>query len=170
MQTPLQREGVRRRLGDLIRQRFGDLNPAALSLLSAKARVHYTSLARYLLYPQQRRTRALRRHTLDAVSIALDANPTWVRDGQGQKQLSLWPILLPTSAEGAVTNPDDQVSMVLELVRTLPQSIRFRAYRAAVAAVIEVVTSEGGSPGDEAYRCLMRLDALRRSPAARAVG
>src|SRR6266568_334710 len=91
MQTTLQREGVRRRLGDLIRQQHGEVSPSVLVSLSTKARVHYTSLARYLLYPQQKRTRALRRQTLEAVAIALDVNPEWVRDGQGPKQLALWP-------------------------------------------------------------------------------
>ena len=170
MQTAWQLEGVRRRLGELIRQEHGEVSPSALVLLSAKARVHYTSLARYLLYPQQKRTRALRRQTLEAVAIALDVNPQWLRDGQGPRQLGLWPILLPAPAEGAVANPDEQVPMVLDLIRALPQQVRLRAYRAAVAAVIEVVTSEGKSPGDEAYRCLMRLDALRRSPRTRAAG
>lgn len=170
MQTALQREGVRRRLGDLIRQQHGEVSSSVLGSLSTKARVHYTSLARYLLYPKQKRTLALRRQTLEAVAIALDVNPQWVRDGQGPKQLGLWPLLLPAPAEGAVENPDEQVPMVLDLIRSLPQQVRLRAYRAAVAAVIEVVTGEGKSPGDEAYRCLMRLDALRRSPTTRAVG
>jgi len=169
MQTPLQREGVRRRLGDLVRQRYDELNSSALASLATKARVHYTSLARFLLYPGPKRTRQLRRQTLDAVAIALDTSPQWLRDGQGPKQLGLWPILLPVAAEAAVANPDEQVPMVLEVIRTLPEHVRLRAYRAAVAAVIDVVTNEGSSPGEEAYRCLMRLDALRRAPTRRAV-
>jgi hypothetical protein len=170
MQTALQHAGVRRRLGDLIRQRLGQLNPSALASLSAKAQVHYTSLARYLLYPEGKRTLALRRKTLDAVAIAVDVNPQWLRDGQSPKQLGLWPLLLPVSAEAAVDNPHAHVLAVFQQLEALPERVRVKAYRAAIAAVIEAVAGENETLGAEAYRCLMRLDALRRSPATRAAG
>lgn len=170
MQTSLQHEGIRRRLGEVIRQSHGELNAPVVSSLSLKARVHYTSLARYLLYSRDKRTLALRRQTLEAVAVALDVNPQWLRDGQSPKQLGLWPLLLPASAEGSVANPDEQVFAVLREVGALPERIRLRAFRAAIAAVIEVVANEDQSLGDGAYRCLIRLDALRRSPKTRATG
>jgi hypothetical protein len=169
MQTALQREATRRRLGDLIRERHGELKPSTVGIVAARARVHYTSLARYLLYPTATRTGALRRRTFEAVAMALDTNPQWLRDGQGSQQLGVWPILTPAPAECVAANPDEQIVLVLQQIQALRPPLRLRAYRAAIAAAIEVVTSEGESLGAEAYRCLMRLDALRRSPLDRAV-
>jgi hypothetical protein len=169
MQTPVQLEALRRRLGDLVKRKHGDLSPSSVRAVSKKARVHYTSLARFLLYPVDKRTSSLRASTLAAVAVALDANPQWVRDGQGQKQLALWPILLPTAAEAVVSDPAEHVKLVLEQVTTLPRMVQVRACRAAVSAMLDVVAQEGQTLDDQAYRCLMRLDAIRRS-SARQVG
>jgi hypothetical protein len=167
MQTGLQREGTRRRLATLIRERFGDVNPASLAELAAKARVHYTSLARYLLYPASKRTTALRQQTLSAVAMALDTNPVWLRDGQGAQQLGVWPLLTPSAGDCSAADPEEQIEVALTHLRALKPQLRVRAYRAAIAAAIEVVTAEGENPGDETYRCLIRLDALRRSRGVR---
>jgi len=170
MQTAVQREALRRRLAELIKKQYGDLNSASVNAVSKKAHVHYTSLARFLLYPEKKRTLSLRERTLDAAAVALDANPQWVRDGQGQKQLAFWPILLPSSAETVVGDPAEHVRLVLDQVATLPRTVQIRAFRAAVAAVLDVVVEEGQTLDDQAYRCLMRLDALRRSAARRVAG
>jgi len=167
MQIAIQRDGLRRRLAELISKRYGGLDSRIVGDVSRKARVHYTSLARYLLYPMEKRTATLRRRTLDAVALALDANPQWLRDGQAPKQLGLWPILLPSSAETAVADPADQVRSVFDQVARLPKAVQIHAYRAAVAAVLDVVVQEGQTLDDQAYRCLMRLDALRRIPSQR---
>ena len=163
MQTAAQQEAVRRRLGELIRSKLGELTPSSVRTVSRKARVHYTSLARFLLYPAEKRTMSLRESTLAAAAVALDANPHWVRDGQGQKQLAFWPILLPTLAESVVSDPAEQVRLVLEQVVLLPRMVQVKACRAAVSAMLDVVAEQGQTLDDQAYRCLMRLDAIRRS-------
>jgi hypothetical protein len=168
MQTALQQEGVRSRLARLVSSSYGDLTCLSVRQVSKKAHVHYTSLARYLLYPKDRRTASLRRETLDAVAIALDANPQWVRDGQGPRQLTLWPILLRASAETGVSDPVEQMTSVATQVKRLPPRVQVLACRAAVAAMLDVVSAEGETLDDQAYRCLMRLDALRRTPGRRA--
>jgi hypothetical protein len=169
MQTPLQREGIRRRLADLVRERHKELTCRTVAQVSADARVHYTSLARFLLYSGARRTQSLRDRTLDAVALALDTNPQWLRDGQGPKQLALWPLLLPRVAEGVVADPVEQVRSIIDDVNRLPEPIRVPALRSAVAAILETVTRSGETMGESAYRCLMRLDALQRSlPSKRA--
>ena len=161
MQTAAQKEGVRNRLAEAAMATYGELSPSNVTLLAKKSGVHYTSLARYLLYPEKR-TGELRRRTLDAVALALDVNPEWIRDGQSQRQLSFWPKLLQPSAEIAEPNPDHQLGLVLTQVKTLAPPVRVLAYRAAVAAILEAVTNEGANLDGEAYRCLMQLDALRR--------
>ena len=170
MQTPAQREGVRRRLVDLIETQYGELSVSTVSAVAKKARVHYTSLARYLLYGKPKRTLSLRDRTLNAVAMVLDANPQWVRDGQGPRQLAFWPILLPSEAEQVIAEPVEQVTLVLNQVRKLPRAVQIRAFRAAIAALLDAVAQEGQTLDDQAYRCLMRLDALRRSGQTRAAG
>jgi hypothetical protein len=162
MQTAAQREGMRKRVAELVRERYGSTDSAALRQLSVKARVHYTSLARYLSYSQPRRTATMRRQTLSAVAMALDVNPQWLVDGQATQQLGVWPLLTPATADCTAADPDEQMVIAVAQLRALAPHLRVRAYRAAIAAAIDAVTNEGASPGDETYRCLMRLDALRR--------
>jgi hypothetical protein len=121
------------------------------------------------LYPEDKRTLSLRERTLDAAAVALNANPQWVRDGQGQKQLAFWPILLPTSGEVVVGDPAEHLRLVLDQVGAMPPILQVQAYRAAVSAILDVVAGQGQALDDQAYRCLMRLDVLRR-PSAREVG
>jgi transcriptional regulator with XRE-family HTH domain len=159
---------IRDRLTELIRGKYGKVAKATVRAVCKEAGVHYTTLARYLLV-EENRTESLRPSTLRALANALDANLGWILDGKGHIQGSLWPILHRDSAESEVPDPHAQVLAVMEQLRDipdLPESVRLRAYRAAVSAVIDVVSAERRTIGHNAYRCLMRLDALRREPDA----
>lgn len=100
--------------------------------------------------------------------MALGRNPGWLRDGQGTRQLGVWPLLTPAHAECDAADPDAQIAIAIEQLRTLEAPLRVRAYRAAISAAIETVAGSGSALGDEAYRCLMRLDAIRPKGAKRA--
>jgi hypothetical protein len=165
MQTPKQLAGQRDRFTALLREARGEVNSAAVAWLSKESHVHYTTLARYLLH---RQTKELRAQSRDAVAMVFGVNPAWLRDGQGSRQLSVWPILTPSRAECEIPDPDAQIDAVIRQLRLLDESIRIRAYRAAISAAIESVAAAGMSLGDEAYRCLMRLDAIRQRTSERA--
>lgn len=172
MQTPAQIEGVRRRLREAIEIARGEVTTRVVREVSVEAGVNYTTLARYLLWPEAKRTTALRQSTLNAVALAVDADPGWVKEGQGQMQLSHWPLLHKESAESELPDPHGEVLSLLQQLREsdLPDAVRVRAYRAAVSAIIEEVAAEGRTVGHTAYRSLMRLDSLRRSNANVAAG
>jgi hypothetical protein len=166
--TRRQLDAQKKRITDRLVELRGELNRDAVAWLSVKSHVHYTTLARYFLYSGKAATNALRDRTLQGVAMALEHNPGWLRDGQGTRQLGVWPILTPAQAECDVADPDTQITIAIEQLRTLEMSLRVRAYRAAISAAIETVAGSGSSLGDEAYRCLMRLDAMRKKPAKRA--
>lgn len=173
MQTAQQLEGVRRRLAELIKHAHGEVSTKTVRAVAQKARVSYTTVARFILEKGDKRTNALRASTITSLAIALDAEAGWLRDGQGQRQLSCWPLLLRDFAESEIPDPHEEVISLLQQLqglREISDAVRLRAYRAAVSAIIEVVTAEGQSIGHDAYRSLMRLDALRRGSRKLAVG
>ena len=151
------------RLREAVKGRYGSLDREALSRLARDAGVHYTTVARLVLYPKSRRTTFPRRSTLNAIALALDVNPGWLSEGQGTQQLGLWPILLPVGAESTVGEPVEQVRVVVRHLTSLPDWLLLKACRAAISAALEVVVSNGAMVSPEVYRCLMRLDALHRS-------
>ena len=122
----------------------------------------YTTLARLVVYKSGKRTTTCRSSTLNALAQALDVNPAWLRDGQGTQQLGFWPILTPVKAEGSAEEPLECLGVVIEFLRQLPNELLTRACRAAVAAAIETVVANGGVAPPDAYRSLMRLDAMHR--------
>jgi hypothetical protein len=163
-------ESERDRLAELVVAKYGPVSKETVRRLAKDAGVHYTSLARYLLYTrEQKRTSQLRTATLSAVAVRLESTLEWIRDGQGSKQLGLWPILVSTTAETRAVSPAELLSAVLAQIAALPEDVQIRASRAAVAAALEVAVSEGRPLNDQAYRCLLHLDAMRRAKARIAV-
>lgn len=155
-------EGIRKRLVTVISKRHGEVNPQVLREVSKKAGISYTTLARLVFYRAEKRTMTCRLATLNAIGLALDASPIWLRDGQGAQQLGFWPILTASKAEAMADEPLECLSTVIEFLRELPDHIVTRACRAAVAAAIEVVIANGEGAPAAAYRSLMHLDAMHR--------
>jgi transcriptional regulator with XRE-family HTH domain len=170
MQRRLQRETVRDRLGSLLRKARGAVDTKSVRWLARRSGVGYTTLARLLLDSYSLPTSTPRRRTIDRVALVFGANSEWLATGQGVEQRSLWPALLPDAADADLSDPTPQVRRLFEEVQGLPEPARNRAYRAAVAAVIETVSSHGHGLSHEVYGCLMLLDSLLSEPRRRQVG
>lgn len=169
--SPGEAAGMRSRMRKVIADRYGDWSPASLRDLAASARVAYTTLARFVAYKEpERRTQSLRPAVLRAVALALDIRPEWLLDGQGDQQLGFWPILVSEEAESEISSPIDQVLTALRGLEHLTPETVLRACRAAVAAMLDTSSSQGEVMPAEAYRCLMRLDALQRTQHVRRAG
>jgi hypothetical protein len=158
---------IRTRLHTVIRKKFGTVDQATVRQVAMRAGVSYSTLARFLIYEGDGRTRLLRRRTLHDLAVGLDVNTAWLLDGQGTQQLGIWPILSSTSAETTTQRPLDQVQIVVDLLGQLPDRVLTRVCRAIVSTILATVVSNDAIMPAEAYRCLMRLDALHRSDAGR---
>jgi hypothetical protein len=156
-------DAPRERVLDLVNERYGEVTAKTVTMLAVDARLSYTTLARYLLYPQDRATQKLRRSTLRSIAFALDVRPDWLDSGVGTQQLAFWPALLPTDTEDA-GDPIEHVTAVVQMLDSLKSETRLRACRAAVAAMLTSVSGAGEVLPPEAYRRLMHLDALHREP------
>lgn len=152
---------MRDRLATLIKERYGDLGSKEIAVLSRESGVSYTTLARFLIYRKRKQTKLLRRSTVDRLAIALRVTPSWLVDGQGAQQLGFWPALTPTAAEMEIQKPAEHLAFVMERLKELPPQVLIRTCRAALSAAVEALSREGLMAPQEAYRCLMRLDALQ---------
>lgn len=169
--TTVGTSSMRARLRELITEQYGDWNPPSLRRLAAASRVTYTTLARFVAYEEPaRRTRSLRPSVYRAIALALDVRAEWLVDGQGDQQLGLWPILVSEDPEGEIKSPSEQVLTALEALEKLTPSTAMRGCRAAVAAMLESAALSGEMMPPEAYRCLMRLDAMQRNLAPGRMG
>lgn len=162
MQTSL-----RQRLSELVQQRWGRIESGSIRELAADAGVAYTTLARFLLYDGERATHSLRRDTIVSVALALDVNPNWLAEGRGSRQLGLWPVLVD-GQDVEARDPVDELVSALQEVRDLPEELKLRACRAALASMLDVVVSRGGRVTGPLYNHLIRLDAQHRYTGDRA--
>lgn len=160
---------MRDRLATLIRERYGDLGSKEIAILSRDSGVSYTTLARFLKYGEHKQTKALRRSTVNRLAIALRVTPSWLIEGQGAQQLGFWPTLTPTAAEMEIQKPAEHLAFVMERLKELPQQVLIRTCRAALSAAVEALSREGHMAPQEAYRCLIRLDALQSEENRRAL-
>lgn len=141
---------------------YGEVTTETVRALAEKASLSYSTLARYLLYEPPNRTESLRRSSVVAVARALDLNPNWLRDGQGSRQLGLWPVAVSD------VEPDDDVEPLAELRRSLlcledlPKELQLRASRAALSAILETVVENDGELRGELYEALVKVDAAHR--------
>lgn len=161
--------GLRERLTTAISAGLGSIEPSTLRRLAKRARVSYTTLARFVRYdagksrsgrPRQVSGK-LRRATLEALAVQLEVTADWLETGAGSRQLGLWPILVANEAETKPADPIVELRSVAEQLDHLPEDVRVKAARAAVAAILEVTVDCNCSVGAPAYRSLIRLDALR---------
>jgi len=167
------RNGLRTRLIQCITDKYKSCDSAAVRLLADSAHVSYTTVARFVLYEPVPKGRAktrqvsshLRQSTIEALAVKLEVSATWLRDGQEPKQLGLWPILVGATAETKPADAAEELRLVLGLLRELPAHVCIKAARAAVAGILDTTVRNGYTIGPEAYRSLMRLDALHGSPA-----
>jgi hypothetical protein len=161
-------DAVRNRVFTLMdERRLGGRDTVSVRKLAKLSEVAYTTLARFLLSSD---TDELRKQSLARVARALDSTPEWIRDGQGTKQLGLWPAPYAGRDEAQEGHPLKQVSEVMECIAGLPANIQVRVARAAVAAVVEVLVGAGEAVDPGAYQCLRRLDSLHRPSVLRKVG
>ena|SRR5467141_4090302 len=149
------------RLRALIIERYGGVRSKTIATLCRDAGISYTTLARFVMYSGSKRTACVRHVTINRLAIALRVTPAWLADGQGAQQLGFWPTLTPSTAEMEIQKPVDHIAFVMERLKELPEPILIRACRAALAAAVETLSREGHMAPQEAYRCLMRLDALQ---------
>ena len=155
---------VRPRVERLIEERYGAVTKEAIRLLAEAADMPYTTIARFLGYTATP-TQTMRRSNLAKLAVALDTSETWFLDGQGAEQRGLWPIVVHYQPEPGEVEPVEQVETVLGHVARLPKLVALKACRAATAAILEVVVSNGTMVPGEAYECLVRLDAQHRTAA-----
>lgn len=132
--------------------------------LAKKSGITYTTLARLLLDSYAKRTSAPRHATVDRLARALRANTAWIETGQGVEQRSFWPAAVPEDEETQKADPISTVCALLTALRELPDPLRNRAYRSALASAIDTLSQQGHRPSEEAYECLMQLDALLITP------
>lgn len=172
------KSGLRDRLVQCITDKYKSCDSAAVRQLADSAHVSYTTVARFVIYEPMPKGRAktrqvtsyLRQSTIEALAVKLEVSATWLRDGQEPKQLGLWPILVAGTAETKPADAAAELRLVFELLRDLPDHVCIKAARAAVAAILEATVRNGCTIGPEAYRSLMRLDALHGSPACAKAG
>lgn len=164
MQNRPRQRGTRARLQALLEEssRYGGVSTQSVRKLATDADLSYTTLARYLLYDPPERTETLRRSSLTSIAHALDVNPNWLRDGQGSRQLALWPVAVRD------VEPDDEVDPLSELRRAidsladLSADVRLAASRAGINAILRTVVERGAEPKDDVYEALLRVDASHR--------
>lgn len=108
--------------------------------------------------------------TLASIARALNVDVSWLSGKPIAKQLAFWPAPL----ESDVISPELLIARVL---RGLSHDVRTQATRAALAAVIEVMTQSGRTPDASVYSSLLALDAARaarladaKAPRRRKVG
>lgn len=157
---------VRPRVERLIEKQYGAVTKKAIRQLAVAADLPYTTIARFLGYTAAP-TQNMRSRNLIKLAAALDTSETWLLDGQGAEQRGFWPIVVHYTPESGEVKPVEQVQTVLRHVARLSKPIALKACRAATAAILEVVVSNGAMIPGEAYECLVRLDAQHR-PAAQA--
>ncbi len=172
-------DAIRRRLAEAVADKHGSCGSRTVRLVAEGAGIEYTTLARFVLYGTERdssdasvrQTRKMRRGTLAAVANALDIRLEWLLDGQGARQLGLWPILVQNDAEspGGV-DEIGELEHVIEDLRPRSTSVRIKAARAAISAVLDALVAAGEVGTPQSYRSLMRVDALHRRGAAEKVG
>lgn len=160
-------EGLRRRLRAAVEQRYGEVRTDSLASLAEQAGVHYTVLAKFLLYdaPKQR-THDIQERNLRKIALALDTSTQWLRFGVKAQQRDMWLFALPAEEPSEPTDPGDEVRTMLQELRRLPRAVQVRACREAVATILGVVSASGAEVSREGYSSLMRLDQLQRAVVA----
>lgn len=160
-------EGLRKRLRAVVEQRYGKVRTDSLASLADQAGVHYTVLAKFLLYeaPKQR-THDIHERNLRKIALALDTSTQWLRFGMKAQQRDMWIFALPAEDSSGSADPADEVTTMLRELRRLPRLVQIRACREAVATILAVVSASGAEISHEGYSSLMRLDQLQRAVVA----
>ncbi len=160
-------EGLRARLTAAVEGQYGEVRTDTLSSLAKRAGVHYTVLAKFLLYetPQQR-THDIHERNLNRIALVLDTSTQWLRFGMKTLQRDMWLFALPKDEPTADADPGDEVRAMLREISKLPRAVQVRACREAVATMLGVVSASGAGVSQEGYSSLIRLDQLQRAAVA----
>lgn len=152
---------VRRRLAEEIENAFGELGTTSVRLLAERAQVRYTTLARFLLYRGLKQTEHLQQRTVVSVCQALNLSPVWLLDGEGAKQLGLWPVLVTRVDESHKPDIVDGLRRVLDFASQIPDELtRARVCRAIAAGCIDVSVNEGIAVPVDVYDILVATDTI----------
>jgi len=160
-------EGLRKRLRAAVEQRYGEVRTDSLASLAARAGVHYTVLAKFLLYeaPKQR-THDIKEPNLRKIALALDTTTQQLRFGLQTQQRDMWLFAVPDEGSTEDADPGDEVRAMLHDLRRLPRAVQVKACREAVATILGVVSASGAEVSREGYGSLIRLDRLQRAVVA----
>jgi hypothetical protein len=163
--------GLKKRLDQQIRSKHGAVSKPILRRLAQEARVNYTTLARFLLYPAERSTGIPRHRTIASLALALDCSAEWLESGVNAPQRDIFPFALPVDhATPTTDDPIELLKVILEGMRDLPSSVRTLACRDAAAAVIAATTHNRRMVPPKAYLAMMQLDAMQVAVAVSAAG
>lgn len=150
--------GIRNRLTQAIERELGELSPATVAKVAERANLRYTTLARFVLYEEPKRTLQLQQRTVLAICKALDLNPDWLLDGEGARQLGFWPMLLPDTFKEK-PSAVEEMRTVFEFATQITDSpARTRICRAIAGACIEASVREGIAVPVQVYTSLLRID------------
>lgn len=160
-------EGLRKRLRAAVEKRYGEVRTDSLAALAAQSGVHYTVLAKFLLYEAPRqRTHDIHERNLRKIALALDTSTQELRFGVRTQQRDMWLFAVPSEEPTESVDPGDELRAMLRDLRRLPRAVQVRACREAVATILGVVSASGAEVSREGYGSLIRLDQLQRAVVA----
>jgi len=163
--------GLKNRLLEKIKEKYGSTTTQALRSLARDARVDYTTLARFLLYSADRRTSVPRRRTVASLALALDTTSEWLTSGVKAQQRDIFPFVLPVDhGTPATSDPLELLETLLEGLRSLPRPVQIIACRDAAASVLAATTHNRRMLPAKAYLAMMQLDAMQAGGDNKAVG
>jgi len=154
---------VRSELQRVIAEASGSgLTTEAISAVSKRAGVAYTTLARFLhTYPHaEQRTHRLQGATLRKVALALKLDVGNLVLQDSAEQFSLWPSWV-NPEESETMDPIREARNALNQVQRFSRSTQFHICRAAVSAMLETAAANSIVLPVEVYRVLVRLDISR---------
>lgn len=157
----MQAKKTRERVQDAIERHLGPVNSSTLRDLAERSGLSYTTLARYLLYDPPT-IQLPRPSTFEKISRVLKLNPAWLRDGVGDEQLRIWPLVIHTKLDPQSNDPIAELRRAADALHDIPPHTRLRAARAAVAAAVEQIVQSFGPVPAHLYESLLQLDAMHR--------